>query len=138
MKPGDTIVIRRDVRYFIHPKHRGSPSKGICTWSVSVTDEVALFKGAIPTERFPGETYWSAVTEDRRLRRIGINVYGDFLGFGKFVDGSAKAVWHGYPADYQRRPQDRPPPAVLQVRVTQGLIEKHHAAKITGGMNCNL
>ena len=60
------------------------------------------------------------------------------LFFGKFVDGSAIAIWHGYPADYRRRTQDRPPISVLQVRVMRGLVQKHHVAKIPGGMQCSL
>ena len=58
-------------------------------------------------------------------RNIEINVQGEFLKLGKFVDGSAIAVWHGYPADYQRRPQILPAISVVQVWVTKGLIRKH-------------
>lgn len=138
MKPGDTITIREDVRYFIHPKHRGSPTRDSCTWTISVDDEVALCKAALSTARSPGQECWAAEAEGRRLRKVGINVYRESLIFGKFVDGSAIAIWHGYPADYRRRTQDRPPISVLQVWVMRGLLQKHHVAKISGGMQCNL
>lgn len=138
MKIGETITIREDVRYFIHPKHRGSPTSDSCTWTIPVDDEVALFGAALPSERSPGQDCWAAEPGGRRLRPVGFNVHGETMFFGKFVDGSCMSIWHGYPADYRRHTQDRPPPGVLQVWVTQGLIGKHHVAKIYGGMKCNL
>ena len=138
MKPGDTIFIRKDVRYFIHPKHHGSPTRQCCTWKIPVDDEVALFKTALPTARSPGQIYWAAEGHDRRLRTVGINIHKESLFFGKFVDGSAISKWHGYPADYRRRTRDRPPICVLKIWVEQGLLEKHLVAKISGGKQCNL
>lgn len=135
---GETITIRKDVRYFVHPKHRGSATSDSCTWRISVDDEVDLFKAALPKARSAGQTCWAAEAEGRRLRIIGTNVHGDLLMFGKFVDGSAIAIWHGYPADYRRHTQDRPPMCVLKIWDKQGLIKKHHVAKISGGMQCNL
>ncbi len=138
MRIGDTIKTRTGVRYFVHPKHRGSPTSNTCTWTIPIVDEVALFEAALPSVRSPGQACWAAEPGVRRLRTVGVNVHVESLFFGKFVDGSSMSRWHGYPADYRRRTQDRPPPAVLQVWVTQGLIEKHHLAKISGGMKCNL
>ena len=138
MKPGDTICIRKDVRYFIHPKHRGSPTDEICTWTIPLDDEVALFEAALPAVRSSGQMCWAAEPGGRRLRAVGINGHKESLFFGKFVDGSSMSVWHGYPADYRRRPHDRPPISVLQVWVMQGLLQKHHVAKISGGKRCNL
>ena len=136
MRPSDTIIIREDVRYFVHPKHRGRPTKNRCTWIISVLEEVALFRKVIPVLCRPGEIYWAAEAEGRRLRTVGINVHRESLIFAKFVDDSA--IWHGYPADYRKQPQDRPPIPVLQNWETQGLLKKHHIAKISGGKKCNL
>lgn len=138
MKIGETITIREDVRYFIHPKHRGSPTRDSCTWRISVDDEVDLFKAALPTARRPGQKCWAAESEGRRLRTVGINVHKESLFFGKFVDGSCMSVWHGYPADYRRYTQDRPPMCILKIWDKQGLIQKHHSSKISRGMKCNL
>ena len=138
MKPDDTIEIRQDVGYYIHPKHRGPPTNESCTWIIPVDDEVALFEAALPTARSPGQICWAAETGGRRLRTVGINVHRELLYFGKFVDGSVISGWHGYPADYRRRTQDRPPISVLKIWVNQGLLHKHHVAKISGGKKCNL
>ena len=138
IKPGDTIETRKGVRYFIQPKHRGSPTSDSCTWTIPVDDEVALFEAALPTACCPGQICWAAEAGGRRLPTVGINVNRESLFFGKFVDGSAISKWHGYPADYRRRTRDRPPICVLKIWVEQGLIEKHHIAKISGGKKCNL
>ena len=138
MKPDSTIAIQQNVKYYVHPKHRGRPTNDRCTWIISVLEEVALFKRAIPVVCCPGQIYWAAEAEGRRLRTVGINVNRESLFFGKFVDGSAISRWHGYPADYRRRTQDRPPIPVLQNWETQGLLKKHHIAKISGGKKCNL
>ena len=138
MKPGESICIRPDVRYFIHPKHRGSPTSESCTWTISINDEVALFEAALPVARSPGQICRAAEPGGRRLRTVGINVHRKSLFFGKFVDGSTISKWHGYPADYRRRTQDRPPICLLKIWVRQGLLQKHHVAKISGGKKCNL
>lgn len=138
MQSGSTITVRTNVQYFVHPKHRGNPTENSCTWRISVPDEVALFRKALPAGFCPGQNYWAAEVQNGRLRPVGINVHRETLIFGKFVDGSARSLWHGYPADYRRHPQDRPPISVLQSWVTQGLLEKHHIAKISGGKQCNL
>ena len=109
MRVGSTIDIRANVQYFVHPKHRGRPSENSCTWTISVSDEVALFRRALPNVCYLGQSYWAAEAQGNRLRTVGINVHGETLIFGKFIDGNAKAIWHGYPADYRRHPQDRPP-----------------------------
>lgn len=138
MKIGETITIRKDVRYFVHPKHRGSPTSESCTWTIPVDDEVAFFVAALPMARSPGQDCWAAEPGGRRLRTVGINIHRETLFFGKFVDGSCMSIWYGYPGDYRRRTRDRPPISVLQLWVAQGLLQKHHVAKITGGKQCNL
>ena len=104
MTAGSTIPIQTNVRYFVHPKHRGTPTKNSCTWTIPVPEEVGLFKKAIFPGFCPGVTYWAADYQGGRLRMVGINFSGESLAFGKFVDGGAIGEWHGYPADYRRRP----------------------------------
>ena len=56
----------------------------------------------------------------------------------KFNGQQNPQVWSGYPADYRRNPQDRPPVSVLNEWVTAGVIAKHEISRVRGGKKCTL
>ena len=50
---------------------------------------------------------------------IGTNKFSKNLYIGKFVNGISS--WHGYPADYQSKNQDKPSDEILEKLLSQGL-----------------
>lgn len=60
------------------------------------------------------------------------------LFIAKFNGQENPQVWSGYPADYRRNPQDRPPTSVLSEWATAGLIAKHEISRVRGGKRCAL
>ena len=119
-------------------RHRGTPDQHRSVWTEPVEGEVACFVEA--WEQAWGERdglLWGNARDDSGLRPLGLNGHREELWFAKFVRASSPAPWHGYPADYRRRKQDRPPTRVLVQWREAGIITKHEAARIAGGRRCN-
>lgn len=60
------------------------------------------------------------------------------LLLAKFVDGTGSHSWHGYPADYQARPQDVPDPDVLKEWLRARPISPRAVRLISSGQPCDL
>jgi hypothetical protein len=60
------------------------------------------------------------------------------LFVAKFVASAPPAVWHGYPADHERNPQDIPESEVLRDWIQSGLLAAAKVRKLTRGQPCNL
>ena len=126
-------------QYVLLAKHRGHAGPNRSVWKVSVSTEVGCFVEAWQEAwRSSCRELWGHLRSNSRLKPLGLNVHGQDLWFGKFVRDSDASPWHGYPADYRRNAQDRPPTSVLRQWRDQGILAKHQIAKIARGQRCKL
>lgn len=125
-------------KYFISSQHRrtGNPNKSI--WKISFEDEVNCFIQTISNNWKEGLEGWGIKLIGTNLQVIGISNDNNELKLAKFVDGTNTNVWHGYPADYMCKAQDRPNTETLKFWVTEGYITKAKMNKIRQGQLCNL
>lgn len=133
--------IEMGVLYHPLSKHRGRPSQGITVWTVKLPEEVACFTGALNSGWLASPPGWGMQQgSDKHLVKLGKNVANDALKFAKFVSSLAPlaSTWHGYPCDYQRNAQDRPPAEILLRWREMEAIEKHQVLKIRRGKPCAL
>lgn len=124
--------------YIISSQHRatGNPNKTV--WTLDFYDEVECFKLSKSSEWVEDNYGWGIRVIDSTIQYIGYNFKNETLKLAKFVDGNENNIWHGYPADYLRRSQDRPPTFVLKNWVEQGFLTKAKMNKIRRGQSCNL
>jgi len=132
-----TEIIKR--KYIISSQHRkiGNPNKSI--WKISFRAEVKCFIWTISENWINQTEAWGVkIDKTNTLEIVGLNDNGERLKIAKFVDGNGNDVWHGYPADYMNKTQDRPTTTILKVWVDNGYISKSKMSKIRRGQPCNL
>ncbi len=127
-----------DCKYIISSQHRRKGNAEKCFWIVTFDDEVNCFIHTIRQNWFINSEAWGLILSNNILQVIGRNSNNDELKLAKFVDGNDNGVWHGYPADYMLRSQDRPATEILQTWVNNGYISKAKMSKIRLGQSCNL
>ncbi|MDP1622632.1 MAG: hypothetical protein Q8M08_09885 [Bacteroidales bacterium] len=132
------LTAKTTSNYIISSQHRrvGNPNK--CRWTVSFADEVDCFINSINNNWKDGTKAWGMKMINAALIVVGLNDDNEELKLAKFIDGTGKNVWHGYPADYANRSQDRPTNTILQMWVVNGYISKAKMTKINRGFSCNL
>lgn len=126
-----------DQKYIVSSAHRRK-QKDKSRWTVSLDVEVQCF---IQCQRAPwveDTTGWGIIPNGNSLIELGVNCINEKLKIAKFVDSASTGLWHGYPADYMRKAQDRPGMLTLQAWLRNGHIQKHHLTKIRQGKTCNL
>jgi hypothetical protein len=125
-------------RYIISSQHRrkGNPNK--CVWIITFDDEVNCFVRTIQQNWRAGTTAWGVIVVNNIVQILGRNSSNEELKIAKFVDGNDNEVWHGYPADYMLKSNDRPDTPILQAWVNNGYITKAKMSKIRLGHSCNL
>jgi hypothetical protein len=131
---------KEDIIYYkirsVH-RRRGNPEK--CIWTITMEEEVDCFQDSANNKWLEDRKGWGLkVNSERRLSEIGISDQQEILKIAKFVDSSSTGEWHGYPADYCRRNQDKPSTRVLMDWKKRGLISKTNINKIKQGKRCNL
>jgi hypothetical protein len=133
----DTGVAVNGAVYTPLSKHRGLATASRSVWIVSVRDEIQCFVMAF-RERWVFDTdgWGLRPLSPGRLQVLGVNGFKERLALAKFV--GADGSWHGYPADYRRRVQDRPPMHLLRTWRASEILRKHQMAKISSGKQCNL
>lgn len=124
--------------YIISSQHRatGNPNKTV--WTINYEDEVLCFKQSKTSNWIQGNYCWGLKAIGSNIQNIGVNFEDEILKLAKFVDGNQNNKWHGYPADYLRRSQDRPPTFILKNWVNLGYLTKSKMNKIRKGQSCNL
>ncbi|RNI31956.1 hypothetical protein EFA69_05465 [Rufibacter immobilis] len=124
--------------YIISSQHRatGNPKKTV--WTIDFNEEVECFKQSKISEWIQDNYSWGVKAIDSVLQYIGHNFENETLKLAKFVDGNENDIWHGYPADYLRRSQDRPPTFILKSWVDKGYLTKAKMNKIRRGQPCDL
>ncbi|RXK47062.1 hypothetical protein [Aquirufa rosea] len=124
--------------YIIASQHRkkGNPNKSI--WTITFDEEVNCFIQALNGDWKIGKEAWGVKVIGDILQVVGLNNNRQELKLAKFVDGTNTNVWHGYPADYMSKAQDRPATNILKVWVDNGFLTKAKMSKIRLGQSCNL
>lgn len=124
--------------YIISSQHRaiGNPNKTV--WTIDFDDEVECFKYSKTSDWIDDKYGWGIKVVNSNLQHVGHNFENETLKLAKFVDGNQNDIWHGYPADYLRKSQDRPPTFILKCWVDQGYLTKAKMNKIRRGQSCNL
>lgn len=124
--------------YIISSQHRrrGNPNKSI--WTITFDEEVACFIQALNGNWKTGTEAWGFKVIGDILQVVGLNNNRQELKLAKFVDGTNTNVWHGYPADYLSKAQDRPATNILKDWVDNGYLTKAKMSKIRLGQPCNL
>ena len=125
-------------KYFISSQHRrvGNPNKSI--WILSHEEEIGCFVFSINSGWKNQIVSWGLSLLGTEMQIIGRNPENEELKIAKFVDGNGNNIWHGYPADYLRKSQDRPETCTLKSWVQHGYITKAKMSKIRLGQSCNL
>lgn len=134
----DLTAQKVESKYIISSQHRrkGNPNK--CVWIVTFDQEVNCFIQTIQQNWRAGSEAWGLIASNAVLQVVGRNTNNEELKLAKFVDGNDNEIWHGYPADYMMRSQDRPTTGILQSWVNSGYITKAKMSKIRLGHSCNL
>jgi len=136
----ETINNRREINgnsyYVFVPYHHGRPTADKSVWQITNDDEFSIFLLSINNSWIKESYSWSHFLEANQIRPVGVNFHGEDLYFGKFINENAES--HGYPADYRRKIQDRPPVEILLIWEKLGVIKSHHISKILRGIKCNL
>jgi len=125
-------------KYVISSQHRatGNPNKTV--WTLDYNAEVDCFKLSKTSEWIQDNYGWGIKVINSVIQYLGHNFENERLKLAKFVDGNQNDIWHGYPADYLRRSQDRPPTFVLKNWVEEGYLSKAKMNKIRRGQSCNI
>ena len=134
-----------NISYKVRSVHRrkGNPEK--CIWTINPKEEVECFKNTT-SAKWLDTNAWSIakhgwglkIAVNGGLEEVGISDQGESLKIARFKDTSLTYEWHGYPADYCRRQQDKPPILVLTDWKNKGLITKTQMSKIKQCQRCNL
>ena len=124
--------------YIISSQHRrrGNPNKSI--WTIPFDEEVNCFIQSMEGNWKLDNEAWGIKINGNVLQVLGVGNNRNELKIAKFVDGTNTNVWHGYPADYFNKSQDRPATAILKVWVDNGYLTKAKMSKIRLGQSCNL
>jgi hypothetical protein len=125
-------------KYILSSQHRGRGNKHKSIWIITHVDEIECFIQTINENWTNGREAWGIKVDHRILQVVGISTVKSELKLAKFVDGTSKNVWHGYPADYLSKSQDRPTTGILKSWVLNGYITKAKMSKIRLGQSCSL
>jgi len=124
--------------YIISSQHRrtGNPNKSV--WTITYDEEIECFIQSMNGKWKLDTQAWGLKVVNNVIQIIGLSPDNQELKLAKFVDGNNINVWHGYPADYMKKSQDRPTTNILQIWVRSGFITKAKMSKIRLGQSCNL
>lgn len=133
----DTPIPVSGLSYIVASTHRRLPNQHKSLWGVGPEDEIECFRGAHANGWCGASEGWGVLRSPTgAVRRLGTSVHGDAIQIAKFV--STSPVWHGYPADHRRNPQDRPATGVLAKWLRAGIIGKPQMRRLTKGQPCIL
>lgn len=124
--------------YIISSAHRNALPRDKSKWIIGMEEELSCFKNSINNDWNGTYISWGLRINDNNIEIIGINPLREDLKIAKFIDSGKNQIWHGYPADYRRKKQDRPHVNILIKWKDAGIIQKHHIVKIRAGKLCNL
>jgi hypothetical protein len=123
--------------YIVKSDHRSLPTEHKSAWCISVSEEIACFDRTIAANWTQDSVGWGLHITHQEPLILGNNLLRDFK-IGKFVSDPQSTIWHGYPADYRTKLQDRPPAGILTAWRDAGIIQKHEIARVRQGKPCSL
>lgn len=126
------------LRYIASSKHRETTNPKKSYWTIEYIEELQCFINCYQKDYNYENLTWGLINENSILRVLGKNNFDEELKIAKFIDSSQNDLWHGYPADYRRKNQDRPNIDVLKKWVNENIITKAKMLKIRQGQKCNL
>lgn len=136
--PAPSFQVAPNVRYTPNGAHRNRAFRDKSQWQIRTREEVDCFSDAHARQWCQASSGWGVhVDAIGRPQQLGVSCTGYGLWFAKFVDKAQGGDWHGYPADYPRYANDRPPTTLLQVWRQLGLIDKRIMLKVRQGQLCN-
>lgn len=132
------LVAKAGNNYYISSQHRrkGNPKKS--RWTITYDEEVDCFIQSMIKEWKDEKKAWGLKASNKVIDIVGMNDDNDSLMLAKFIVGPGRDTWHGYPADYVNRAQDRPTNTILKMWVDDGYITKAKMTKINRGISCDL
>jgi hypothetical protein len=112
-------------------------------WVIPKSDELSVFWDSQTQQWVEGDNAWGLWTLDAAVLKVGEAAAARCpLFVAKFVSEptGGVALWHGYPADHQRRTSDRPGRSVAHAWLMQGFANLSQAkiAKLLQGKRCVL
>lgn len=123
-------------------QHRENVNVDKSLWTISIEDEIECFKRTIGNlwKDVDGKCAWGihVLGNSLSIEILGKNRENEHLKIAKFVKDDYCESWHGYPADYRKKRNDKPPEKVLIEWRDKGYIKKHQIGKIRSGKVCNL
>jgi hypothetical protein len=127
-----------ELEYTPKPDHRNnSPEKS--QWTITEKDELKCFKNAYLKSWKKGQNAWGLHFNEDVVEYLGMSKdKSTRLFIAKFISDNFHGTWHGYPADYQHKPQDIPDPDILKDWIKNKLLKKAKISKIMQGKPCNL
>jgi len=112
---------------------------GKSQWRIPEVDERSTFDQARIRNWLSVTCGWGLHTPNGVVSVLGVaQDHNRQLFVAKFIANAAPALWHGYPADHQRNPQDIPGIEVLRDWMISGLLTAAKIRKLTRGQPCNL
>jgi hypothetical protein len=133
LMPLEPILLPCGQQYVVSPKHRKSiATADASVWRIHQNDELSCFDTAYTQNWHVGGIAWGIIANGiDGLSILGESFRRHELKIAKFRQDAS--LWHGYPADNNYRPQDRPKPFVLELWINGGLISKALRSRIQGG-----
>ena len=142
----DQTVITECGQYFkTIAKHRRASNYDISKWTITIQEEYISFKNALSTAtnmdtpNFDNlNLCWGIHIHQGVLAKLGENNNNLNIKIAKFTKHINNNEWHGYPADYQNKPQDIPSVEYLTKLKDENYLTKSKLNKIIQGKPCNL
>ena len=146
----ESVVTPCGVSFITTAKHRNPSNKEASVWTITISEEYDCFIDAmsyIDRNVATNISYiatdntlcWGVIVLDDKLFKLGENNFTDKLVFGKFTNHENNDdKWHGYPADFTKKPQDRPPLVFTKSLSSNGYISKSKAKKASEGRKCRI
>lgn len=130
---GITVTVNQEIKYLFYEKHRGKATNSISVWDANFTDELSCFKECVNRQWIFENNGWGHIKiSDDEYMVLGHNSFNPVLRFAKFV-GDNTGLWHGYPADFKQKPNDKPKNVILLRWLNEKFISKHVYRKIQQG-----
>jgi hypothetical protein len=126
----------RIVNYLVNPEHRNNNS---CKsqWIITQTEEIECFRMAYNEGWTNQKEAWGLHYSLNAITYLGIAENRTInLFVAKFKNDVHHNNWHGYPADYQRKPQDIPDKEILTRWMINNVLSKAKIRKIMAGQPC--